>query len=124
MSAILQPELCDHPTTSGPIQPSCVLFIDDQICVARREDIIYRIKNRAERSDSAIHAIHALDCDEHATHAIFKCSALVPECTKRNTQRTNVIAHEGMAYARDDAGRGGTIMHRGMDSLVVEQGIA
>ena len=47
------------------------------------------------------------------------CPPSVPESLERSVQRTHFIVREGTAHARCDAGGTRTIVHRGMDGLVV-----
>lgn len=73
---------------------------------------------------SAIHAIYALDGDEHAALALPQCSIFVPKRTERSTQRAHIIIGAGTAHARCDARGTGTVVDRGMDGLIVEEGTA
>ena len=99
-------------------------LVDDQMCVSSREDFVHDIEHRAERSDSAVHAVHALDGDEHAALALPQSGALIPERPEQSAQRTDVIVRKRPAHVRRDAGGTGAIVHRGVDGLVVEQGVA
>jgi hypothetical protein len=49
---------------------------------------------------------------------------LPPKSPKSSMQRTRFIVHVGTPYTGRDAGYTRTVGHRGVDSLVVKQGIA
>ena len=92
--------------------------------ISRRKDLVHSIEHRAERCDGAVHAIHALDGDEHTAFTFLECGALVPERPERAMQRRHVIVRKGTTHVLYDAGGSGTVVHRGVDIVVVEQGIA
>jgi hypothetical protein len=99
------------------LEPRCVRLPDDQICVTRREDLDHGIDRRAERSDGAIHAIHALDGDEHVALS----------STAHSSQSVRSATHNGhtsLCAKHAPSRRGRRPRRRGVDGLVVEQGIA
>ena len=94
------------------------------MCISRREDLVHGIKHRAKRSNSAVHAIHAFDGDKHTAFSLPERGALVPKRPERSVQRRHVIVREGTAHALCDAGGSDTVVHGGVDVVVVEQGVA
>ena len=94
------------------------------MCVALREDLVNCIEHLAERSDGAIHAIHALDGNNNTAFSLPDRNTLVSERTERSAQRINVIVREGTTHMRRDPGYLHTVMHGGVDGLVIEQGVA
>jgi hypothetical protein len=74
------------------------------------------IEHRAERSNSAMHAVHSLDGDHHGTHILPECSALVPERPERSAQRinayTSLSTKGGTVHARCNMRHGNRLAPR------------
>lgn len=83
------------------------------------EDLVHGIKHRAKRRDSAIHATHVLNSDEHSS---CPSSSRPGESGVQHATHT-LHVREGVVHARREAGGMHTVVHRDADGLVVEQGI-
>jgi hypothetical protein len=96
-----------------------VCVVGNHVCVVRRENVVHGIEHRAERKDSAIHVMHAFDGKKYTALALADRSILVQERAERRNAPTLLCAK-----ARRDWGGLHTDMHRGVNGLVVEQGIS
>jgi len=121
---VLQAKLGDHPVTTRSIYPHRVRLIDDQVCVARRENLVHSIDHRAERCNGSIHTIHALDRNKHATPTLLERYRFGAEGPKRRTERAQIVMRERPAETRCDTRCARSVVDRSVDGCVVEKRVA
>ena len=114
---VLQPKLRDHPATARSIYPRRVRLIDDQVSIARREDLVHSIDHRAKRRNGPVHTIHALDRNKHATLPLLERYRFGPE-------RAHIVVRERPAETRCDARCARSVVDRSVDGCVVEERVA